>query len=124
MQIVKAGSSGSETSFKGVHAYFNPDFVSNIQCPDSEGNLATILSNSLKNVPKIEFADKGGLISDSFSLLLKSPKIGAKLLPGAPTKLPNKRASSLNFYGEKIHHIFQFFMYQMRIFSTVLAFFI
>merc|ERR1712086_1160737 len=59
MQIVKAGGSGSETSFKGVHAYFNPDFVSNIQCPDSEGNLATILSNSLKNVPKIEFADKG-----------------------------------------------------------------
>ena len=80
MQIVKAGGSGSETSFKGVHAYFNPDFVSNIQCPDSEGNLATILSNSLKNVPKIEFADKGGLISDGFSLLLKSPKIGAKLV--------------------------------------------
>ena len=83
MQIVKAGSSGSETSFKGVHAYFNPDFVSNIQCPDSEGNLATILSNSLKNVPKIEFADKGGLISEIFSLLLKYPKIGAKLLPWA-----------------------------------------
>ena len=105
MQIVKAGSSGSEMSFKGVHAYFNPDFVSNIQCPDSEGNLATILSNSLKNVPKIEFADKGGLISESFSLLLKSPKIGAKLLLWAPTKLPNKRASSLSFYLEKIHHI-------------------
>ena len=81
MQIVKAGGSGSEMSFKGVHAYFNPDFVSNIQCPDSEGNLATILSNSLKNVPKMEFAYKGSLISEIFSLLLKYPKIGAKLLP-------------------------------------------
>ena len=50
MQIVKGPRSGSEMSFKGVHAYFNPDFVANILCPDGEGKLATILTSSNKEL--------------------------------------------------------------------------
>ena len=43
MQIVKSATTGSspETSFKGVSAYFNPDFVANILCPDGEGKLTS-----------------------------------------------------------------------------------
>ena len=34
-----------QSVFKGVKAYFNPDFVSDILCPGPSGDLTTILSD-------------------------------------------------------------------------------
>ena len=48
-----------QSVFKGVKAYFNPDFVSDILCPGPSGDLTTILTDDDTTSTMYDFHDFG-----------------------------------------------------------------